>query len=381
MIILRTLLLASVTANVILNPLDSRKGALDGIAIGLFSYMNIQKLVLNIPIWPSVGIVTPPPPATPFPGIGTLGVDFVVPALALLQDKLDLYTRDVPLLSPKGMTGMFTAIGEWLNAPPPLCNVLPAGIPMVTSVGASAITFPLMATLGTPCFATMVGLGILGIYPLGQGPIEYLVGQFEILSDFIYLGLAGNVIPPLPTTALYTGLPYVGTTTVPVWLLLDVPQWPITTDGSTGFYGDAEVTYSDEIQVKLDDIFNQLGIDQDKLTCFTFSDELSNSALADECSILFDEEAQQYIIPTSGDCSTIDTSAYDNVNSDYDEMKDSADGLDQGEELVEDTSYKGELTFTVITPVIKTEYNQVFIGDGSGTDGSFSNQNLFTTGG
>jgi len=178
--------------------------------------------------------------------------------------------------------------------------------------------------------------------------------------------LAGNVVPPLPSTGLFTGFPYAGTSTVPIWLFLDVPQWPVTLDSN------GEVTYDEETQQALDDIFEQLGIDQDRLACLSFGDENPNDDKIDECSILFDEETQQYIIPTSAECDTIIEDDYDDVNSDYDYMKESTDGLDQGEGLEEDTSYFGELTFTVFTPVVKAENNPVFLGD--------SQQSLFTTG-
>ena len=93
---------------------------------------------------------------------------------------------------------MFNNISTWLNAPPLPAIINPSvSLPSTSLTGLGSITFPAMATLGLPCWATITTLGLLGVYPLD--PIGLQQNAYEQLSNFIYLGLLSNFIAPIPT--------------------------------------------------------------------------------------------------------------------------------------------------------------------------------------
>lgn len=339
MVIFRTIMMANVSVEMLTtiasgDVVSMRKSFLDGIATSIWQYMNLNKFLLYIPMYVSVGAI-PSGPST-FP----LGVDVVIPQLDLLKSKLDLYTRDVPLLTPKAYDGMFKAIGEWLSSPPMIM------FPLAPAVGSSQIAFPNMASLGVPCWSTMIGLGLTSLFPILPsppltGPVALAPHFFEILSNFIYLGLFTNVPAPIPTTLP----PYAGTTTVPLWVFLDLPDLSIF-DGSSA--------------PDMQEIFDRFEVDDmDELMDGLKSPDDGEDEPKDvnECTVTFVDGVA--VIPTTATCSTIIESDYEDLQDKYDEQ----DGLveddtfDDGSENVEHGKYINNIKYILSNVIVETENN------------------------
>jgi len=217
MIILSTLLKFNIAAQVALNP-DPIEGYYTGIAYAVFMYMNIQKLTLLLPIYPSIGVVATAP--TPVPGVAFSNIDVKIPDKDDLKDALvNAVKSSMPIpMSPEIHAKLFIEIGKWLNAP--MDVKIKSSIAPATLTGSGVALFPVMPALGIPCWATFFALAAAGYM---QGPDDY----YEMLSNYIFMGLIGNFIPPIvstgtaiPTTGVFTGM------TFPFWIFVDILNWP-----------------------------------------------------------------------------------------------------------------------------------------------------------
>lgn len=274
MIILRKLLEYNIVAQVALDPSNIGKATNKGIANAVYTYLNLQKIPLTLPIQPSAGVVATAP--TPLPGGGTASLTMNIPTASSLEDLLNSKPpATIPFLEPSSHIYMFQSIATWLA--PLIATISPTSIP-ATMTGAGPVFFPTMSFLGLPCWATMNTLGL-------TGQISTFEDAYEILSNFIYSGLLANFIPPIATTglAIPSSGPYTGVT-VSLWPMLDIPDFPIG------------------IAIGFETILSQLGLDGlDDESIKKKQDEINSENQPDNgdenvCNIKFDGE--KFICPS-----------------------------------------------------------------------------------
>ena len=274
MIVLRTLITTNITAQLALNSTNPREASCKGLAIGLFTYLNLQSTLLALPTGITTGVIATVPPV---PGNSLIGGTIAIQSYEILYQKLLDYTKtNVTLLNPLSHIGIFRAIQEYLEIH--LINVSPSGVPIQASVGTGLIKFPVMSLLGISCWATMTSMGAIGL--LNKEPTTGILDkQFEILSNFIFIGLNHNLIPPISTVgtigSAYTGITFLK------WFFLDLPDWPVNS-----------ASYLD--------LLNSFGLTSlDDLSNLLYEAQEETSSL-DECGITFNSI---YECPT--DCSNI----------------------------------------------------------------------------
>jgi hypothetical protein len=275
MIILRNLIVFNIEKQVLLNPLNPRLASLQGLTDAIFTYLNLEKYTLSLPVYPATGIIATPPPVA---GFSLVGFNVQIPDSTTLYNLLDTYTRSAStIISPTSISGIFTALSIWLSTIVMQVNI---GVPLVSPVGVGAITFPAMASLGITCWSVMTGLGIAGALDKGDDD-SVLDKSMEILSDFIYIGLQANIIPPIPTTGVI-GSAFTGLSFPTIWSILDLYDFPPT---------DTDIS----------DILSLLGLSS-LSDIFSLSYDENEEIATDECSVLYTDGA--FISPTAS-CTTL----------------------------------------------------------------------------
>lgn len=361
MIILRTLLKLKMVQYIASSSPDSfRDASLKAVADAVYTYVSLEKILLNAPIYPTNGVT--PGPVT---ALGTVGANFTPASKDVLYNKLDLYTKDsIPFVSPRSMEGMFRAFSEWLSIPVMTVNILQPGIPFTGITGVGTINFPLMGGLGVPCWSTMVGLGIVRALD-GDGVFDSLDRSFEILSNFIYAGLLANIIPPIvvvDASVTYSGLAY------PVWLPIDLPDWPV---GSIA-------------QSALQALLAQLGLSSlDDLEDLDYPVETPIGKQA--CTIAPTNSGFEFWNDAACDFEDqdVEDSKNDQAGYDVDTLDELFDQIDDYADQIENTQYPEspyiitdtipvEINIVINRPIIKAEFNDTTVG--------FDPQSLLKTG-
>jgi len=166
--------------------------AMKAVSDGIQSYVRDNWSITAI----TAGIVTPPPPAPPYPYTEKLTVNMIVGQAPILLGMLMSMTSMAQNLIP-----VFTALASWTAAPPWVVTIT-SGTALTPITGVGVATFPSMAAMGAACLGEMSGL-----------KPDNMDLAWSIMGKHIYNGLMANLIPPIPTVGMLPPGAYVGVTT------------------------------------------------------------------------------------------------------------------------------------------------------------------------
>ncbi len=375
MMILRSLIDANVKALIENTNITYRERYYIGLSNAIYYYMNIQKKLRNIPEHPSIGVVTvafspeipaggasfdsgfdsgfeiedvssptfasfdsgfdsgfeiedisSPPAAITVPGNGTGALETKISSKdSLLNAFLDNILQDTPLSSPETHQILFNVLSDWLNQTTKVSlstNSIPS-----TLQGSGVCTFPMVRAIGANAWQTLKSLG-------ESFQVESSIDFYEMLSNFIFLGLQLNYTAPIMTLgqAIPNTGPYSGATIIKPWNFQDVLDWEVGEAtipidmlillGISGFmniYG--EVTDVDALlqaQIESDEENNNLVIEDFKCDLQFIDDEFfANDSCDDE---IIGDILDGNITDPPFDTSAFDTltsASLDNINDNY----------------------------------------------------------------
>jgi hypothetical protein len=273
--------IAPVLVNPASTPLEMKQATNQGMANALYFYLNLQKIMLFPPVFPSAGVIATAPPV---PGAALCSINVTIPPASTLKTLLDGVVGP-GIANPSTDIQFFQAISTWLSAPPVVASINNAISIPPTIFGNSIVNFPLMPSMGTVMFYSMLAAGATGLFS-ELASINPLEAPFEILSNFVFAGFLANFITPIPTTGTI-GSAYSGMT-FPLWLMLDCPDWPI---GSS--------TCSDMLDIfGLSDLSDSSIIAKQQEILDGQSDPTSpfyeQPVTSQNCDLIFDEDTQKY---------------------------------------------------------------------------------------
>ncbi len=180
------------------------------LATGIFEYItNSNKTYFpsSTIVSTSVGVlVTPAGVSSPLSDV-IITTDVSMGSLEALISALKCAVgASTDLTTLEYMQKFFEGLSAWLNMGW-LANIV-QGTVLTTVTGAGPILFPVMSTLGGPCFLSMQS----------ETPLSYEESH-EIMAKYIHQGLLANVIAPIPTIGAVGPSSFTGMTTT-LWTFI-----------------------------------------------------------------------------------------------------------------------------------------------------------------